>query len=68
MSLLQTNRELRLWEYTVSLRQLLLRSPKLESGYANNLDVIFVGTVPGVVEIQAVSRVKRLTPRRWWSD
>jgi hypothetical protein len=27
-----------------------------------------LGTVPGVVEIQAVSRVKRLTPRRWWSD
>jgi len=43
MSLLQTDRELRLWEYTVSLRQLLLRSPKVESGYANNLDVIFVG-------------------------
>lgn len=43
LALLQTDRELRLWEYAVSLRQLLLRSPKLESGYANNLDVIFVG-------------------------
>lgn len=43
MSLFSTNRELRCWEYTVSLRQLLLRSPKGETGEATNLDIIFLG-------------------------
>lgn len=43
MSLFQTDRKLRLWEYTVSLRQLLLRSVKEESGHATNLDVVFHG-------------------------
>jgi hypothetical protein len=41
INLLTSNRKFKLWDYDVSHRQLLLRSPKSEK-FDTNLDIIFL--------------------------